>query len=394
MIRFGQEGNALASIQKVGKSWQYRVSYKSNELDKNGKPIYKTKSKGGFRTKKEAAIAAADLEDKLSNGHNANAGDQLFSEYMRNWFEIYKKGKHSLVHDRTIELAVKLVEKHFVGVKLKELNRDMYQRFLNEFAENHATGTVKKRHTYIRACIKYALEDGIITKDPTYKAIIKGKKDDKAEELKYLNFEEVKSLVAELQKNLNPKYISRYIILFAIATGARFAEIIGLTWDCVDLKNQTITINKTWDYKDTNDFSSTKNYQSKRTITIDVDTCVMLKDLKNKQNKIAIQTGLRNNKNLCFVNTKMELVTPDGVNSTLRKLCKKLGIKEITSHGLRHTHASMSLYKKVNVKYVSRRLGHNDIVTTLQTYSHILDEMEQMESRIIDTFMEEIYSAK
>lgn len=377
----------MASIQKLKNGWRYRVSYKDGDK-------YRTKTKGGYRTKKEAEIAAAELEKKLHIGNDINAGDQLFAEYMRNWFEVYKKGKHSLVHDRNIELSVKLVEEHFPGVKIKELTRDMYQRFLNEFAKNHATGTVKKRHTYIRSCIKYAIEDGVITKDPTYKAIVKGKKEDKAEELKYLNFEEVKALVSEIKTDMNPKYISRYIILFAIATGARFAEIIGLTWDCVDFQNQTITINKTWDYKDNNDFSRTKNYQSKRTITIDKDTCNMLKSLKNMQTKIALQTGLRNSNNLCFVNTKLELVTPEAVNKTLKKLCKKIGATEITSHGLRHTHASMLLYKKINVKYVSRRLGHNDIVTTLQTYSHILDELEQMESREVDATMEDIYRAK
>jgi integrase len=377
----------MASIQKLSNGWQYRVSYKDGDK-------YKTKTKGKFRTKKECEIAAAELEKKLHIGDDINAGDQYFADYMRNWFEVYKKGKHSLVHDRTIELSVKLVETHFPGVRMKELTPEMYQRFLNEFAENHATGTVKKRHTYIRACIKRAIKNGVISRDPTDEAIVKGKKDDKAEELKYLNFEEVKSLVTEVKKDMQPKFISRYIILFAIATGARFAEIIGLTWDCVDFEKQTIIINKTWDYKDFHDFSDTKNYQSKRTITIDKDTCDMLRFLKNNQNKLALQTGLRNTNNLCFVDTKMELVTPDAVNKTLKKLCKRIGAAEITSHGLRHTHASMLLYQGVNIKYVSRRLGHKDIVTTLQTYSHILDEMDQKESRLVDNTMEQIFRAK
>jgi integrase len=184
------------------------------------------------------------------------------------------------------------------------------------------------------------------------------------------------------------------MILFAIATGARFAEILGLTWDCVDFETKTITINKTWDYKDFHDFSDTKNYQSKRTITIDKDTCDMLQFLKNSQKRNALQTGLRNPNDLCFVNTKMQLISPEGVNKTLRTLCKKIGSTEITSHGLRHTHASMLLYQGINIKYVSRRLGHNDIVTTLQTYSHILDEMEQKESRLVDAAMEEVYRTK
>jgi integrase len=377
----------MASIQKLKNGWRYRVSYK--EGDK-----YKTKTQGGFRTKREAEIAAAELEKKLHVGQDISAGDQLFSEYMRNWYEIYKKGKYSKEHERNIERSVRLVETHFLGLKIKDLTRDIYQRFINEISPKYATDTVRKRHTYIKACLKDAIEDGVIIKDPTYKVIIKGHKETKSEELKYLNFEEVKKLVTEIKKDMRPTYISRYIILFAIATGARFSEIAGLTWDCVDFENQTVTINKTWDFKDTHDFSDTKNYASKRTITIDEETCSMLKELKAHQNKHAIQTGLRNTKNLVFVGLRMELVSNNAVNKTLRNLCQKVGIKEITCHPLRHTHASMLLFRGVNIKYISRRLGHNDIVTTLQTYSHVLDEMEQKESRQVDETMGELFRAK
>lgn len=376
----------MASIQKLSNGWRYRVSYK--EGDK-----YKTKTQGGYKTKKECELAAAELEKQLHIGHDINAGDQLFATYIRNWFELYKKGKHSLAHEQNIERSVNLVELHFPGVRMKDLTRDMYQRFINEISPNYATDTVKKRHTYIKACIKDAIEEGVISKDPTYKVIIKGHKEEKTEDLKYLNFEEVKRLVNEIKKDMKPKYISRYVLLFAIATGARFSEIMGMTWDCVDFKNQTITINKAWDFKDTKDFGDTKNYDSKRTITIDSDTSEMLKDLKLKQNELALQTGLRNIKNLCFINTRMNLVTNNAVNKTLKNLCHKIGVIEITCHGLRHTHASMLLYKGVNVKYISRRLGHKDIVTTLQTYSHVLDEMEQKESRQVDDTMAEIHNA-
>lgn len=375
----------MASIQKLDNGWRYRVSYKDGDK-------YKTKTQGGFRTKKECELAAAELEKKYSKGYDINAGDQLFSEYMRNWFEVYKKGKYTKGHELNIERSVRLVEKHFVGVRLKDLTRDMYQRFINEISPLYATETVKKRHTYIKACLLDAIEDGVITKNPTYKVIVKGQIEAKSEELKYLHFDELKRLVDEIKKDMKPKYISRYILLFAAATGARFSEIMGMTWDCVDFKNQTITINKAWDYKDKNDFGDTKNYDSKRTITIDEDTCNMLRNLKNKQNELALSTGLRNDKNLCFVNTKMKLVTNEAVNKTLKALCRKVKVTEITCHSLRHTHASILLYRGINIKYISRRLGHKDIVTTLQTYSHILDEMEQKESRQVDETMTELFN--
>nr|WP_241433293.1 tyrosine-type recombinase/integrase [Listeria grandensis] len=63
----------------------------------------------------------------------------------------------------------------------------------------------------------------------------------------------------------------------------------------------------------------------------------------------------------------------------------------MTSHGLRHSHASILLYRGINIKYISRRLDHKDIITTLQIYSHIIDELEQKESRLVDDVMEQLY---
>jgi integrase len=382
----------LASIKKVNGKWRYRVSYKSKEVDEEGKPIYKTKTQGGFRTKKEAELAAAELENKYRKGYDISAADQLFSEYMRNWYELYKKGKYTLGHDSNIRLSVELVEKHFVGVRMKNLNRDMYQKFINEISEKYAKATVQKRHTYIKECLRMAIEDGVIFKDPTYKVKVYGKKEEKIEEQKYLNYNEVQKLVIEVKKDMKTKYISRYIILFAIATGARFSEIMGLTWDCVDFGGKTIAINKTWDFKDKHDFNDTKNYASKRTITVDEETLDMLKKLRAKQEEVTKQTGIENTKDLVFVNTKMQLVSNNAVNKTLAALCNKVGIRPITCHGLRHTHGSILLYKGANIKYVSRRLGHSDIVTTLQIYSHVLDELEQKESRLVDETMKELFA--
>ncbi|WP_313803735.1 tyrosine-type recombinase/integrase [Cytobacillus sp.] len=100
------------------------------------------------------------------------------------------------------------------------------------------------------------------------------------------------------------RYISCYIILFAIATGKRFSEILGLTWECVDLVNQTVTIYKTW-MLNTN-------------MILD-----LMSILKHEQQVLAAKTGITNKKNLCFINSKFELVTNNAVNKTLKSLCHK-----------------------------------------------------------------------
>lgn len=377
----------MASFKKLKSGWQFRVSYKDD-----GK--FKTKSGNGFPNKKEAQLAAADFEKRIHKGFDIKSGDELFTTYFRDWFEIYRKGKNSLDNDRDIERAVKFAEKELSGIRLKELTRKEYQQALNKYALKHSTASVKKHHTYMRACLKDAFEEGIIHRDPTYRAVAKGKIEPKKEELKYLNYEQVKLLTKVLNDGLKVDYLSRYIILFGLATGCRYSEIIGITWDCIDFKNEMVKINKTWDYKDLNDFSNTKNYQSMRVISLDKQTIKLLRQLKKHQNEFYLKRGFVNKKNLVFVNNRLELVTNTAVNKVLGKMCDKINAKKMTCHSLRHTHASMLLYRGVNIKYVSKRLGHKTIVTTLQTYQHILDEMDQRESSHLNEMMSDLYNAK
>ncbi|MPQ22208.1 site-specific integrase [Carnobacterium divergens] len=377
----------MASFKKLKSGWQFRVSYKDNGT-------YKTKSGNGFPNKREAQLAASEFERKIHKGFDIKAGDEFFTSYFRSWFELYRKGKNSLDNDRDIERAVKFAEKELSGIRLKDLSRKDYQKALNSYGETHSTASVKKHHTYMRACIKDAVEEGLIHRDPTYRSIAKGKVAPKKEELKYLNYEQVKLLTKVLNHQLKAEYTSRFIILFGIATGCRYSEIIGITWDCIDFENEMVKINKTWDYKDLNDFSNTKNYQSKRVISLDTQTIKLLKQLKAHQNEYFLKRNLKNKKNLVFINDSLELVSNTAVNKVLGKMCTKINANKMTCHSLRHTHASMLLYRGVNIKYVSKRLGHKTIVTTLQTYQHILDEMDQRESTHLNEMMIDLYNAK
>ncbi len=377
----------MASIQKKDNGWQYRVSYK----DTDGK--YKTKTKGKFATKKEAHLAAAAIEKKLTEGFRISDADQEFPVYFREWYEVYRKGKFSKANDADIEKSIKFAEANFKGIKLKDLNRKIYQQKLNEFAKTRRSSTVSKIHIYMKAAIQDALQEGILFKDPTYKVSSRGGVSDKSDRDKFLSYNETKKLTNSLIDGIQPTYVSRYMILVGIATGMRYAEILGLTWNCIDFEDKTVRVEKTWDYVYKQDFSNTKNYQSMRLITIDDFTLDLLKQLKKHQREYYFGRILKNKKNLVFLNDDMELISNSAVNKTLKKHQKKIGIDQpINFHGLRHTHASILIYQGVNLKYVSRRLGHKKIETTLGIYQHILDEMEQKESQIVSTTMGELFA--
>lgn len=175
---------------------------------------------------------------------------------------------------------MRFAESNFPGIKLKGLTRRDYQRAIHKYAATHSTASVRKYHIYLRACIQDAIQEGIIFKDPTYKVNTCRHVAEKMEELKYLSQADTEKLSAYILKDLKWRYISRYMIFFALATGCRFSEVCGLTWDCVDLCKKTVKINKKWDYHNSNDFGPTKTESSNRTITIDDETVKWMTRLK------------------------------------------------------------------------------------------------------------------
>jgi integrase len=371
------------TVNKRGKTWQYRVSYVKNPHAEDPKEKYDIISKGGFRTKKECEIAEKELKDKLDRGYDIGSAEQLFADYVLSWFEIYKKGKFSAGHEANVKRAVKSTKVYFPGVRLKDVTRDMYQKFLNTLAQKLHKDTVKKYHVVLRAALKDAIQSGAITRDPTYKAVVSGAKASKDEDLKYLNIAELTKLANAITSSASAEPLVEHLLLLLLATGLRYSEAVGLTWDCVDTKNGAVTVNKSWDFK-SGKFAHTKTYGSQRTITIDKSTREMMDKVLLLQKAIGLRSGLKNEHNLCFLDERFNPIGNSTANAALKKYCGMAGVKVITCHSLRHTHASTLLYKGVNVKYISRRLGHADIKMTLQTYSHILDEMEQLETRRVD----------
>ena len=93
--------------------------------------------------------------------------------------------------------------------------------------------------------------------------------------------------------------------------------------------------------------------------------------------------------NLVFYNQENGVITSNAVNKTLKKIQQQLEIKPvITFHGLRHTHASVLLYKGIDIIYVSSHLGHKDISITQEIYLHILDEMkEKLKEKVSDVLL-------
>lgn len=158
-------------------------------------------------------------------------------------------------------------------------------------------------------------------------------------------------------------------------SGATFQELVGLTWKDLDFDNNIIDINKARrDHQKQTGFTKTKNEQSVRKLTIDP---AVMQEFK----LICPDTHLDSRIFKSTYNPSKSL-TNNGANSALEKILRELGIKIITVHGLRHTHASVLLYNGANIHYISERLGHRDFQTTMNTYSHVIKELKERDDSV------------
>lgn len=293
---------------------------------------------------------------------------QLFKDYFEEWIELYKVGAVREITLQKYYITLQRVSELAPDLEIGQLDRRSYQALLNEYALTHEKQTTMDFHHQLKGAILDAVDEGILDKNPTRKIIIKGKAP-REKKPKFLNQFEVQALLKNLQLT---EQISWDWFIFLIAkTGLRFSEALALTPNDFDFSNQQAIVDKTWDYKGTKgSFQPTKNESSKRKIQLDWQTAMQFSQLiKNMESEQPI-----------FVKGRVFNST---VNNRLKKLCMQADIPVITIHGLRHTHASLLLFAGVSIASVARRLGHSSMITTQETYLHIIQELENQDNEKI-----------
>ena len=293
--------------------------------------------------------------------------NQLFSAYYEQWIKIYKEGA---IRDVTLDkynMTLSWVKKLMPELKIGEMTRPVYQQLINLYAESHERQTTMDFHHQLKGAVLDALDEGLIDRDPTRKVIIKGK-EPREKKIKFLNQFELHLLLNSL--NLGREINWDWFILLIAKTGLRFSEALALTPKDFDFSHQSLSVSKTWNYKNDGGYAPTKNKSSVRKIQIDWQTVIQFSELLK---------GMPEDKTI-FVNGNVYNAT---INDILERHCKKAEIPIITIHGLRHTHASVLLFAGVSVASVARRLGHASINTTQKTYLHIIHELENKDVDLI-----------
>lgn len=351
----------------------------------NGKYFY-------GKTTKEIKDKIKQYEEKesINTPEEKDIKKMCFGDYILTWL---KDKKNLSIKENTIigykncvmGQIIKYEGFNLNGIQVGTLNTDILQSYYNSLVNYYTKSTIKKNYAIISQCIKYGnkrkhftktidLDDIILPHDDV---VIKKKK-----EIHFLTDNDMKKIYEESKRVNTPGFNwggkigeptygnNANIIVFILYTGLRISEAIGLQWNNVDIENRKITVTNNATLKGKN--SSTKTPSGTRTIPLN-DTALEIINIENKLNPS------HNDDEYVFITKNgSKIASRQNINRTLQNMIARSGcsVDKLSPHELRHSFGSALLRKGVDIKIVSKLLGHKDITVTYNVYIHVLKEQE------------------
>lgn len=385
-------GEGVIYQEKSRGLWIYQVSYKDNAgMRKRKKFAAKTKQEAMEKGRK-FLMGQGQLQD--NSRINITVG-----EWVAEWLENYANPR---IRPRTYEKYASSFKNYilpqFDKARLIDINPQILQKHFNALLNDGgkeknglSPSTVGAARRYFAECVDDAIKEGILLSNPVRftKAPRQGKR-----EIVVLTKDEVLKLTS-VAKEINHPYMKIMmpeLIWLAVNTGMRQGEIFALKWEDVDFDKPCIFVKRSLAHVVGKGavFQDTKTKCSRRRILITSEDIIGLKEFKKQQEDYADFLGDKFKRhNLIFTSPFGYPISPTNfLRRYFKPLLKKCRISEdFTFHGLRHTHATFLLQKGVNPKIVQERLGHSSIKETMDTYSHVLPDMQiQAVTAIEDLF--------
>ena len=375
-------GEGSIGYDKKRRLWQFQLYY----FDDHG---IRKRKKFTARTQHDAIEKGRTFQRQIGQIKDISRTDITVEKWIDEWLDNYAKPR---IRPRTLEKYTSSLKNYIVPkfkeVPLRDLNSAMLQRHFNALLElgrkdgqGLSPSTIGAARRYFAQSVDDAIKEGILMQNPV--RMTKAPRLQR-KEIIVINKEEIFELIEKARKIDHPfmSAMMPQLIELTVHTGLRQGEVFGLKWDDVDFVNGCIFIRRSLAHVVGKGavFQEPKTKGSRRRVLLLSEDVSKLQEYRKWQRQYADDLGDKFEwHNLLFTSPFGMPISPTNFSRRYFKpLLAQCRIdKGFTFHGLRHTHATLLLQQGVNPKIVQERLGHSSIKVTMDTYSHVLPDMQQ-----------------
>ena len=347
--------------------------------DENGKWVQKWE--GSWATKKEAEKVLRSRIDELEGTFERKADNSTMEVYLLHWLETYCKPRLAV---NTVNGYSVNVKKHIIpyigNIQLNRLQPKDIQKLYSTLAANGLSGTsIRYVHNNLHKALETAVKQQIIIRNPADLV-----------DAPCVDRFEANTLTPEQAVELLKACVGHEIylpVLLALSLGLRRGEVLGLQWADIDLVRQTVTIRHSANHtKEGFILGTTKTKNSRRTLLMPDLLVLVLESVQAQQAIWKSKVGSDFNQfNLVCCREDGSPMTTNALQHQYRDILTANALPPIRFHDLRHTNATLMLRNSVPAKIVSSMLGHSSIGITLDTYSHVITEMQEGATSVMNS---------
>ncbi len=349
-------------------TWAAQVSIQGRRLTKYTK------------TQSEARTWLRTTLNQVDNGITFLGAQMELGKYLEQWLVTVKTSVRPKTYEQYKQIVTGYIIPILGRIKLKDVRPDHIQSlYNNKLKSGTSNRTVRMIHSVLHVSLAQALKMALIGRNPA-DAVTRPKLVKK--EMKTLTDTQVQTLLLAAR---GTRYEALYLL--AVTTGIRQGELLGLRWSDLDWVTRHLSVQRQLQRLSGQGmvFGEPKSASGRRVIALGSATIEKLREHYKHQQLERLAAGERWIENdLIFPTIIGTPIEGSNLIRTFKSLLRAYNLPNIRFHDLRHTAATLMLQQGIHPKVVQERLGHSQISMTLDTYSHVLPNMQEEAAQKID----------